>query len=263
MPKIKYSIRYKKNEGLIISVQELINLYFYGVEIRSKDGTLISDEVIKTYIKAATEEVEKYLDLKIVKTFVEETNDFHRDSYNQIAPIITLSYFINEPLSLIGRFGTAEQLKFPKSWLTYKRSNQDRYRKYLSLIPTGSGTTSDSGDVLLTGIIANRGIMGLREVPAFYTTKYITGFNKVPYDLLNVIGRVAAIELFNIAGDLILGAGIANMSLGIDGLNQSVGSTSSATSAGYGARVIQYQKENKEILTKLKLRYKTINLTIL
>ena len=62
----------------------------------------------------------------------------------------------------------------------------------------------------------------------------------------------------NIAGDLIAGAGIATQSISIDGLSQSVGTTSSATNSGYGARVIQFNKELKELMTTLRAKYKII-----
>ena len=68
--------------------------------------------------------------------------------------------------------------------------------------------------------------------------------------------------MFNIAGDLILGAGIARQSLSIDGLAQQIDSTSSATNSGYGARIINYNKEIKETLERLQGTYKRINFTV-
>ena len=68
---------------------------------------------------------------------------------------------------------------------------------------------------------------------------------------------------FNIGGDLILGAGIASMSLGIDGLSQSVATTSSAENSGFSSRIIMYNKEIKSTLEKLKGIYKGINFTVL
>lgn len=263
MPKISYTIKYNKNRGLIMSPTELINLYFYGVGIESNDGTMLSEETILMYIKAAMDEIEKYLDIKLIKTFVEENIDYYRDSYIENMPLLVTSYFLNEALSMIGRLGSMTVVKYPRSWLSIKHSNQDQFRKQLRVIPTGTNGGAQSGQVLISGMLANTGVFGYRTIPNYFTVQYITGFEKMPFDILNVVGKLAAIGLFNIAGDLILGAGIASMSLGIDGLSQSVSATSSATNSGYGSRIVQYHKEIKDTLTRLKKNYKTINLTVL
>lgn len=263
MPKISYTIKYNKNTRLIMSPSELISLYFYGVDIKSQDGSSLSNETILTYIKAATDEIQKFLDIKLVKQFIEENVDYYADRENANLPIIVTSFFINEPLSLVGKIGGSTIIKYPRAWFSVKKSNQDQYRKQFRLLPTGIGASTESGQVILQSSIASLAIFGHRNIPNYYVTQYITGFEKMPYDILNVIGKLASIGLFNIAGDIILGAGIANMSLGIDGLSQSIGTTSSATSSGYGSRIIQYQKEIKNTLDRLKKNYKTINLTVL
>ena len=51
---------------------------------------------------------------------------------------------------------------------------------------------------------------------------------------------------------------MANYSLSIDGLSQSVGTTNSATNAAFGARIINYQKELKDSLEKLRAYYRGI-----
>jgi len=65
MSKLKFTISSRKNEGLIMSPSELLEQYFFGVRIQNRDGTEINQEVIKTYILSAQEEIEKYLNLKL------------------------------------------------------------------------------------------------------------------------------------------------------------------------------------------------------
>jgi hypothetical protein len=55
---------------------------------------------------------------------------------------------------------------------------------------------------------------------------------------------------------------IVHNSISIDGLSQNFNTTSSATNAGYGARLIQYQKELKESYKDLKAFYKRVNMVI-
>jgi hypothetical protein len=77
--------------------------------------------------------------------------------------------------------------------------------------------------------------------------------------IMDMICIISAMLPLDAAGDLIAGAGIANFSLSMDGLSESVGTTSSATNSGYGARVIQYRDRLKKlILPAIKRSYKTI-----
>jgi hypothetical protein len=82
----------------------------------------------------------------------------------------------------------------------------------------------------------------------------------VPPDILQAIGYKAALLPLDIAGDLIAGAGIASTSTSVDGLSQSINTTSSATNSGYGARVLQFEKELKSLLPALKARFKGVRL---
>lgn len=77
--------------------------------------------------------------------------------------------------------------------------------------------------------------------------------------IIKAVGLIAAIAPLDIAGDLIAGAGIANFSVGVDGLSQSIGTTASATSAGYGARIISFQNQLKALMPSLRAKYRMLN----
>ena len=81
----------------------------------------------------------------------------------------------------------------------------------------------------------------------------------IPADIKRAIGYKASLLPLDIAGDLIGGAGVANYSVSMDGLSQNLGTTSSATNAGYGARVLQFERELKKLLPALRARYRSIN----
>lgn len=76
--------------------------------------------------------------------------------------------------------------------------------------------------------------------------------------ILKAIGLIAAITPLDIAGDLIAGAGIAQFSVGIDGLSQSVATTSSATNSGYGARIGSFQTQLKQVMSQLRGKYRML-----
>lgn len=99
------------------------------------------------------------------------------------------------------------------------------------------------------------------------TTAPTTGDMVIDYSLHTVdpalvraIGLIAALAPLDIAGDLIAGAGVGQFSVGIDGLSQSIATTASATSAGYGARIISYQKQLKDTMGALKAKYRMMNI---
>ena len=104
----------------------------------------------------------------------------------------------------------------------------------------------------------------MEYLPQLYELTYTAGFEtgQVPTDILDLIGMFAAIGPFHIFGDLIAGAGIATVSLSMDGLSQNIGTTSSATNSGYGARVGNYLKEIKEQVPHLRKYYKGIRMVV-
>lgn len=265
MPSISYSIKYRKNEGLIMTPEELEALYFYGIVIRSQDGTVISNDTVRAQIKSAQQEIEKFLDVRLFPKFIEQNYSYYRDDYWNKFPILKMKLPVSKPLALTGFLNGIEQIRYPQDWLNTKKDSEGHYHKAIHVIPTGSINGHSSGSVLLTGITAYYGLTSFNDIPNYFDVQYVTGYSakNMPFDLMDVVGKFAAIKLFHIAGDLILGAGIASISLGIDGLSQSVSSTSSATNAGYGARITGYYKDIDTYLKRLKGFYRGIVFTSL
>ena len=257
---------YNINGGLCMSVAQLRNIYCWGVKVQNADGSELPDDIYEFYIKAAQKELEDILNIKLSPQVIVETRDYKYEDYVTYG-FLRCSYPVARPFYLKGKFGTAEQISYPKEWLSVKRSNEipETFYRNLYLIPNQGGyQNGNASGVSFNGIFgANLIWRSKQNIPNYWEVKYLTGFTEVPADLLNVIGMTAAINVFHIAGDLILGAGIASYSLGIDGLSQSISSTSSATNAGYGARIIGYQDQIKKILPTLQAKYGGFNVTIL
>jgi hypothetical protein len=259
MPTLNLITKYRKNEGLIISPEELQALYFYGVPIKSKDGSSLDPNTIEMYIRSAQSEVEKFFDIKLFPQLITETKDYYRDDYSNNFPFVRTSLPVKQILTLIGRINGIDQIEYPQEWLQARSSSDGTVYRQFSVVPNGSVVNADA-DVIFTGVSSYYGIRSYPNVPNYWFVQYDTGFDydKVPYDLLNLIGMLAAIPLLAIAGDLILGAGIASQSLSIDGLSQSISSTSSATNAGYGARIVEYRKSILATIKRLHRYYKGI-----
>lgn len=263
MPTLNLKIKYKKNGENVISPTELQSFYFYGITIQDRSGKELEPSVWRHFILAAQKEVEKYLGVKIKKQIVSETLDYYNDEWRSWG-YLPVTYPVAKPFRLTGFLGTVKQLEYPKEWLTTRKTNDgETFYRRIFLVPVQGGEVSTSGaSILYSGVLPSIGLNGWDKIPNYWTCDYCTGFSVIPEDLLDVVGKLASIGIFNVAGDIALGqAALANYSLSIDGLSQSVGTSNSATNAAYGARIINYQKEIKESLEKLRSFYRGIGFT--
>lgn len=258
MAQLTFNIKYRKNTGLVISVAELWELFLYGIKIQGGEGSNFSDESMRFYLVAAQREIENYYNLKFIKQLADQTITYYRTDYWQTFPILQTNYPVREPLSMIGMLNKMEQIVYPQGWLFCEYDTlMGQGKRRISVVPTGSSTRGNA-EIILTGITSQVGMQRFNMIPDYWRVQYITGWDidQMPMDLINVVGMVASFGPLGIAGDLILGfAGIASQSLSIDGLSQSISTTASATNAGYGARIIQYEKQIKETTNRLKLVY--------
>lgn len=268
MPQIQYSVKYRKNEGLVLTPEELLALHFYGVPMRSKDGTTLNPDTIRFQIRAAQQEIEKFLEIRLNITLIEQNIDYFRDDYWNTLPIMKTKLPVNKPLSMQGFLNGIEQIKYPKEWLNSKKDSEGHYFKKIHIVPTGAlvgAANNNSSGVLLSGLTAMIGLTALTNIPSYFTVQYLTGYDldHIPFDIVDLISKFAAIKLFAVLGELPLGAGISSVSLGIDGLSQSLSSTKSGQTSAYSARITQYTKDIDAYLLRLKSFYKTFNFTAL
>lgn len=266
----------------ILSVQELLDLYLFGIDLTDDAGNPFPPGIYEHYIRSAANSLEHRLDIPIRKIDIElEMHDYFREDYGNYLwmeldhhPVIEID---NVELVLPGE---AVVQVFEREWI-----HIDRLTGQLQLVP-GTGT---AGTILLGASGAWLPLIygNNRYIPNVFRVQYKAGFGKptpgafertpgltgpvsVPHPRLDrdqevikdLLGKIASFGPLNIAGDLIVGAGIAAKSISIDGLSQSISTTSSATNAGYGARLVQYAKEIKEMIPELKRYYQGIKIRV-
>lgn len=93
--------------------------------------------------------------------------------------------------------------------------------------------------------------------PEGFEFDYTTGFPSadfVPEGLREVVAMWACIKALNTIGDGLL-AGFSSQSVSLDGLSESFSSTQSATSAYFGARIVQYTKAIDTWLQRNRYKY--------
>lgn len=263
MPTLTLDISYNKNEGLVLSPKELQALYFYGIDIKDRTGQSLDDNTYKHFIQAASKEIEHKLSLKLVKQIISENLDFYNDQFRNWGYLDTY-YPVVKPFFLEGFLASVRTITFPKEWLvSRKTSDKETYIRRIFIVPVQVyDTVSMYGAAILYAGMVPYSLLTSTYIPNFYTIHYCTGFDNVPADLLDVIGKLAAIGIFNVAGDIVLGqAALASYSLSIDGLSQSVSTTNSAENAAYSARIKNYQKEVQESIKNFISFYKGITCT--
>lgn len=221
MPTITLKSKHEITSEALLSPQELSDIYLFGIPIKDRNGALISNETFKFYISAAQEQLENYLALKFKKQVYTETLSYAAEEFYNWSYLRT-TYPVVCPLLLEGFLNTTKQVTYPKEWLTAKKSSDGTlYHRNLYIVPAGNATGLTQAQ-LFTGLIPNLSYLGLARIPNYWNVTYVTGFSKVPYQLVDIVGKLASLNIFCLSGDLILSPGIASFSLGIDGLSQSM-----------------------------------------
>lgn len=258
MPTIVLSISFEKNTGLMFSPAEIADQYLHGIPLCTRDGREIPQNTIREKIRAAQAQIEQFLSVKLTRQIVEETRDFVRADYFSWG-FLKVTYPVRCVTDLTGFISTTRQIEFPMSWISSKYTTDDTllYRT-IHIVPAGSGTTN-TNSVVFVGITPNAGFFGVQSIPNYWRIEYCTGFKEVPANIREAVGKLAAIQILAIAGDILLGAGITSQSLSMDGLSQSISTTRSSTSSIYAARIKQYGDELAKGMLDMKDWYKGMN----
>ena len=233
----------------IVTIEEIKAAYLFGLDLTQDDGTPFPDIVYEMAIKSAVSWLEHQLDISILPKFIDDERlDYYQEDYPKFIwlkldhkPVIGV-----DAVSMVLPGSNVARV-YPQEWLSvHKLSGQ------VQIVPGDIGS-----------IAAMRGgdwyplHTSHRLIPDVFRVKYSAGFNEgeVPWDIKDLVGKIASFGPLNIAGDLLGGAGIASQNISLDGLSMGFNTTSSATNAGYGARLVQYNKEIKAMIPTLRRYY--------
>jgi len=229
--------------------------YFHGINLTDQQGKPIPDETFKYYLKVAISQTEHELDIDIIpQTYSGERHPYFRNDFYRFGAI----KLNKRPIKSVGKVQMMiteyKIFEIPLDWLQI-----DNARGTIWVIPA----MLRSVPMTTEGFLISPWILGNLWAPQMWVIDYSTGYTAddlIPADLADVICMRAAIQIFNELGDIVIGAGIANFSLGLDGYSQSIGTTASAMYAAYSARIEMYKKNIQELLPKLYSYYRGIEL---
>lgn len=268
----------KDTYSSITSIEVLKSKYLYGLPLE-KDGKPIPDEVFEHFLNTAVEQIEMLLNLKLRLTIIKEQKDFKYDdwvNWSYMKPTYPVVY----PLALDGFLGTTKQAQYPRQWLVSRKTSDDKlYSRIMYMVPAYPASMGNQNSIVISGIIPSlnwfASYRGNGHIPCYWNVEYITGWAKIPLEILDAIYKIATVQLLPIISDNLMGNsgshgsgvgwGISSKSISIDGLSQSLSSTA-PQSGIFGARLKQLVQDlgdvdgrNSGELQRLVDYYKDIN----
>ena len=121
---------------------------------------------------------------------------------------------------------------------------------YVQLVPFNSEIAFD-----FIGLIWVESLRGAIPIPNFWHYNLLAGLRTTPGDILELIGKHAAIPILTAAGAAFRG-GYSSQSISRDGVSESVSYTSSAIYGIYSASIEDYRNWIREHLPTLRSRYR-------
>lgn len=240
-----------------VNEETLRDNYLFGLELSDQDGNPFPASLFQNSVNAAIARVQRELDVRITPAAYTELHDYNIDDYKNWSyiPVDHVPILSVERVAAEFPFGTTA-VEFPEEWILF-----DRLR-YIQIVPrSGSLATVflGAGQILLPLLHGATGY-----VPFLLIVEYTSGFgaNDIPSDVLHAISLLASINVLNPAGDLIIGPGISNEELMLAGARQRIETTASPTNSGFGARILQYRNELKELIPLLRKYYQGLRMTV-
>jgi hypothetical protein len=247
---------------------DAVKLNHFGVSVTDpRTGEHLPDAFYESKLEAAVSQVEKMLDIVILPRVLTEHHDFYSNDFNSHMFIHTFHRPILQVEAVRLEYGQSAIYNYPtKWWRVYNLPG------HLQMLPNTMLSGGSDGLSLIQAYSGYPMISGLPQTagskfaPQMFHVKYVAGMlpptrrgvtapNEMHPDLWNLVVKVALREVFEQWGRLIIGAGIANMSISIDGVSQSIDTTQSAMYGGASADIVQLDKDIQDLVSGLKSYY--------
>lgn len=254
--------------GTIVTPDDCRYTFLWGTDFKATNGSMFSDEQIQWFIDAAVHEMERQLNITIVKRRIKSALSVESQHLVKGADYDVEETPYDFSYRKIQRYGMIQTKQRPILNVT-RCTLINKTESNVDLLPTvvpdkKNGVLkflkrpykpSDTWDGISTSI--SRYGSETFNNHLFYAVDYDAGYetsDDVPSDLRHMIGKMAAISLLNVIGDGLM-SGFSSSSLSMDGVSESFSSTQSATSAYFGARIAVYQKEVQEYVAQNKYKF--------
>lgn len=255
--------------GTVLTPDDFRYTYLWGTNFKATNGQMFTDEQIQFFIDAAVTEMERRLNITIRKRRIKcedviEKNHLKRKvDYDDEETPYDFSY---RKIQRYGMIQTKQRplLNVTRCTMLNKGNSDDVDLLPSTILDKKNGVIkflkrpwkpSDTVDGINTAI--SRYGSETWNPHLFYSVNYDAGYetsDDIPDDLRHNIGLMIAISLLNVIGDGLM-AGFSSSSLSMDGVSESFSSTQSATSATFGARIMEYRKELEDYIQANKFKF--------
>jgi len=268
--------------GAILTADELRYVYAFGNDLVAPNGQTITDDTLNWYVEQAIGNVERDLKITLIKKqfrhtpvnkdgveiertdleglepdidfFWEDPYDFNRKAFNDFIFIKLRHRPIIEIKKVEFRDPIGHLIADIKTWkkVNYKLGSLEFFPHAGALMTLPMYTGGSYFQSPVRYIYDN--------YPDAYYIDYDAGFKsaehlkKIYPEIFIVVGKLAAINMLSDYGDGKTAA-VASSSLSLDGISESLSTTLSATSAAFGARILQYQKDLSNFYKENKNKY--------
>ena len=223
----------------------------FGLPAIDGDGRLYLDSAFQAAIDAAVSRVERECDMTIGRRYVSSlpgatapgglelmTEAGYDYDPNRISSNYSFLRLRHKPVhrldSLELWLGNYSMVQIPTTYYMLHPSMGD-----VQLVANAIQSLSING--LAFPLLAGR--PSGQNVPHLWRASYEAG-QDVTADLFDVVSWIATQQLLIPLSDSVI-AGIASQSVSLDGVSESVATTSSATNSTYGAAILEYEKRIK------------------
>lgn len=243
----------------ILTIEELKDNYLFGLPLTDNYGNEYPDSFYRYYIEAAVAYVERRLDVRLTPTvLVDEKHPFYRQDYNKF---IFLQLH-NKPLHSVQEVRMVlptetRIITFSNTWV-----RPDYDAATIEIVPgTGSITAVALGLSSLWAPIIN-GMMDY--VPDILRVDYTAGYRRgqVPRDIVELIGKVAAMGPLAIIGDLLLAPGVSGTTVTVDALMTNVRSTKESGQTAFSGRIRQYREDVRNDMKEIRRTIQGIRMVL-
>lgn len=242
--------------------QWLVRAHLFGIYETDEDGKVyvpapqdpsrrLEAHVIQESIDQSIAFLETFFDASIrYRERITEYHDYDRDTYEDFFTVMTRKYPVVKVHSMQVVYGEEGSVIWDIPLEMVQKHGIGSKFGMLQVLPKwGVPHNYDPAYALLFP-----GIVRAHHAPSMIKIVYDAGMDGIthPYDgqlshldddIVRAISLRSAIHIFNILGDIVLGAGIASFSTSVDGVSQSISTTSSAENAAYSSRIIMHRKE--------------------
>lgn len=111
------------------------------------------------------------------------------------------------------------------------------------------------------GLVWVDSLRGAMEIPNFWHFDAVSGFRDCPGDVMEVLGKNAAITILTNAGQAYRG-GISAQSISRDGVSESISLTASAIYGVFSATITDYRRDIEEKLKRIRGSYTGIKMVV-